>query len=157
MESISRILVPVDFSACSRAALEYATFLAARLGAAIDVLHVWEPPTFFSADVMIAEGDRERTLAEFVRTHAGKRMEELLASIERRGVRVRGRLATGSPVDTIITSASQGYDVIVMGTHGHTGLRHLIAGNVTEKIVRRAPIPVLAVRGDEHGEEQVAP
>jgi universal stress protein A len=146
MESISRILVPVDFSSCSRAALEYAAFLASRLGAAIDVLHVWEPPTFFSADVMITEGDRERTLAEFVRSHAGQRMEELLASIERLGVRVRGRLATGSPVDTIVASASDGYDVIVIGTHGHTGLRHLIAGNVTEKVVRRAPCPVVTVR-----------
>ena len=157
MESISRILVPVDFSVCSRAALEYAAFLAARLGAAIDVLHVWEPPIYFSADVMIAEGDRERTLAEFVRTHAGRRMEDLLASIERRGVRVRGRLATGPTVDTIITSAREGYDVLVIGTHGHTGLRHLIAGNVTEKVVRRAPCPVVTVRGDEHGEEQRAP
>ena len=156
MRRIERILVPIDFSPCSRAALEHATLVSASFGATIDVLHVWEPPGFIPVDTMIIEGERERTLAEFARTRAGQLMEELLAAIESRGVPVRGRLASGPPVETILEMARHDYDLIVMGTHGHTGLRHFLAGSVAEKVVRHAPCPVLTVRAEGQSDPDAA-
>ncbi|HJZ87263.1 MAG TPA: universal stress protein [Polyangia bacterium] len=149
MPDLNKILVPVDFSACSRAALDYAAFLGGRFTASIDVLHVWQPPHVVGGAEMLvyAEGQPQRTLAEFARTHAGKEMEEFLATIENRGLKVRGRLETGDPYVTILrVAADEKYDLIVMGTHGRTGLQHLLMGSVAEKVVRRSSCPVLTIR-----------
>jgi nucleotide-binding universal stress UspA family protein len=146
MFAIRRILVPVDFSGCSRSALEYATFLARRFGAEIDVLHAWEPPTplvgpFFPADVELAR------LALFERSDRGRDMKAFLSFVEGRGdVRVRGRLEAGDPSDAILRAARESaYDLIVMGTHGRTGMSHLLLGSISEVVVRRASCPVLTV------------
>ncbi|MSP60422.1 MAG: universal stress protein [Myxococcales bacterium] len=162
MPTIERILVPVDFSACSRAALDYAVWIAglADPGAdprapkmSIDVLHVWEPPHLIAPEVRV--GAREgpgQTLAEFARSHAGHEMEALLATLEQRsGARVRGRLETGDPCATIVkVAADERFHIIVMGTHGRSGLSHLFAGSIAEKVVRRAPCPVLTLRAPPH-------
>jgi nucleotide-binding universal stress UspA family protein len=145
MPTIRRILVPVDFSACSRAALDYAAFLGERFGAAIDVLHVWEPPGYVGPEVMInVPGRTGLPLVEFARTEAGREMEKFLAALEERKiVEVNGRLETGMPVNMILSAAAdRDYDLIVMGTHGRTGFM----GSVTERVVRRAPCPVLTLR-----------
>ena len=132
--AIGRILVPVDFSDCSLAALDHAASLAQRFGASIHVLHVWD--------------HRDQTLAHFAQTGAGEAMDSVLGDLEQHGVGgVRGRLASGDPSETIIQIArEEHYDLIVMGTHGHSGLVHLLHGSVAEKVVRRAPCPVLTVR-----------
>jgi len=97
--------------------------------------------------LVYAEGQPQRTLAEFARTHAGKEMEQFMVSVEGHGLKVRGRLETGDPYLTILrVAASEQYDLIVMGTHGRTGLQHLLVGSVAEKVVRRAPCPVLTIR-----------
>lgn len=146
MNPVKRILVPVDFSPCSKAALEHASFLAHRLGAELEVLHVWEPPTYVTPEMVVhMPGEKSRTLAEFVRTQSGQAMEALLASIERDGLVVHGRLETGAVVETILRAAREN-DLVVMGTHGRTGLSHLLLGSVAEKVVRRSPCPVLTVR-----------
>jgi universal stress protein A len=142
MRTLSHVLVPVDFSACSREALDYAAFLASRHGAVIDVLHVWDS----------AERGWDR-LVVFERTQAGKQMKDLLAHLEddNVGLEVRGRLESGDPCATILRVAAENdYDLIIMGTHGeHTDLTSLILESVAESVVRLAPCPVVTIRASD--------
>jgi nucleotide-binding universal stress UspA family protein len=146
MFSIRRILVPVDFSPCSRAALDYAVDLATVFSAEVEVLHVWEPPLYLSPEMLVNVAGRPPiSLSEFAQTAAGRQMDELLASVEKRGVRVHGRLAYGVTTETILHSAAEDCDLVVMGTHGRTGFAHLVLGSVAERVVRHAACPVLTI------------
>jgi len=147
MKSIERILVPVDFSACSQAAIDHAVILAEAFDASIDVLHAWQLPHAFGAHGR-SGADREGTLLGFSRTQSGHALKAVLQVLEDKGlVRVRGRLVASTPKQAILEAADGGdYDLIVMGTHGRTGLSHMLLGSVAEQIVRRASIPVLTVR-----------
>jgi nucleotide-binding universal stress UspA family protein len=150
MYAIARILVPVDFSPCSRAALDYAAFLGERFGAAIDVLHVWATyPVAWDPPSLIAAG--YTPLVDFERSDAGRQMKAFLGHLEHR-IRspVRGRLDRGAPVDRILAAAAEGYDLVVMGTHGRTGVAHLLFGSVAEAVVRRAPCPVVTIHDLSH-------
>jgi nucleotide-binding universal stress UspA family protein len=144
MSHIQRILVPVDFSQPSKKALEYAGAMATRFDAKLDVLHVWRP-TEYTGDAMVVltRSEPELTLATFLRNHADK---ELSAFLE--GVPHSARLLeSGEPAQVIARVAGEGgYDLIIMGTHGRTGLPHLMLGSVAEKVVRLAPCPVLTYR-----------
>ena len=146
MHSPSKILVPVDFTESSRAALEYAVNLGARLGAEIDVLHVWQPPHAVGS---------EDLLAEFKRSEAGHKMMEWLVTLELGcDVEPHGRVATGARTavpDAIVAAVERGaYDLVVMATHGRHGLSLLFRSSVTEKVVGRAPCPVVTLRAAEH-------
>ena len=141
---IGRILVPVDFSACSRAAVTYATELGRRFGAQVDLLHVWEPaayPAPFGVEV--------QPLGLFVRTRAAREMKSLLASVESAGVDVHGRLEAGEPARAIVDCAAAGdYDLIVVGTRGPRRLGRLLHRRIVDRIVRRATCPVLTLRAE---------
>ena len=150
MTAITRILVPVDFSPCSQAAVDYAASLAERFDAALEVLHVWDPVRTMSppAGPGGRAGGGARELSEFAVTEPGQAMDGVLDALEKRGLpRVRGRLATGDPPTAILDAgASDGCDLIVMGTHGRTGLARFVFGSVAEAVVRRAPCPVLTIK-----------
>jgi universal stress protein A len=161
MLSIRRILVPTDFSPNATSALTYAVLLAERFEAEIEVLHVWESPVAYGpgvAEAIIHTSEGKTTLAQFVRTRAGKQLEDLLSDIKRRAsVNARARLEAGDPTEGILKIAASGQkDLIVMGTHGRTGLSHLVMGSVAEKVVRRAPCPVLTIRVPEAAKVKVA-
>jgi nucleotide-binding universal stress UspA family protein len=149
--AIRRILVPVDFSPASRAALEYAVFLARRFDAGVEVLHVWEPPLYVGPEITITAPGRAVTLAEFARTEASRGMEEFLASLDRAGLpSLNGRVDSGPPAATILRVATDEHcDLIVMGTRGRTGLAHALLGSVAEKVVRRASCPVVTVHAPD--------
>lgn len=142
----SKIVVPVDFSGSSRAALEYAAVLGSRFGADVDVLHVWHPSHRGES--------KAELLDEFTRSEAGKKMMEWLASFELRGdVAAHGCLVPGVRRDVpdaiIEVVTSREYDLIVMATHAHHGLSLFTRGSVVEKVMRRAPCPVVTVPTDE--------
>ncbi len=147
MREIHRILVPVDFSECSRAALERAAVLAERLGASIDVLHVWETPHYVGPEFLIREPDETgHPLREAALNQAEMEMDEFLSQFPQ-AQRFIVRFESGKPYETIIQMATDGhYDTIVMGTHGRSGLPHLLIGSVAEKVVRTAPCPVMTIR-----------
>lgn len=149
MPTFKRILVPVDFSPCSRAALEYAVTLAEQFGASIHVLHVWTPPRYIGPNALL-EGlvNPPRTLAEDAYAIASKEMEQFLTPFQKDGrVNFRPRIEPGEPYHTILEVANGGvYDLIAMGTHGRTGLSHAVMGSVAEKVVRHSRFPVLTVR-----------
>ncbi|HEX9288763.1 MAG TPA: universal stress protein [Anaeromyxobacteraceae bacterium] len=150
MYEIRRLLVPVDFSACARTALEHAIALAQRVGATIDVLHVWEPPHYVGPEFLIREpGETGHPLREYALAQAKKEMDQFLSGFRERD-ELRLRFESGKPHQTIIKlAADEHYDAIVMGTHGRTGLPHLVIGSVAEKVVRTAPCPVMTIRQPE--------
>jgi nucleotide-binding universal stress UspA family protein len=143
--SIKRILVPVDFSAPSRAALWRARELAATLGASVEILHVLDLPT---PRHIAAEG-YVPVPPEFVREmrrRAEERLEEWLATANV-AADVQRSLGQGRPADEIVDCArDRSVDLIVMGTHGRGGVSHVLLGSVAEKVIRTAPCPVLTVR-----------
>jgi nucleotide-binding universal stress UspA family protein len=151
MVKIDNILVPVDFSACSRAALDYAIHFGNKLDATqVDVLHVWKPPRFIEPDHKFHDQDgKEQSLAEFAKSAAGAKMKEFLATIESGGsYEVHGRLESGVPYQTILEVAQTGaYDLVIMGTHGEAAAQKL--GSIATKVVRNATCPVLTIRSGD--------
>ena len=147
-KQISRILVPTDFSDQSRAAFEYALFLAERMNAPVDLLHVWEAPRYVSPDLMLAvPGWSAVTVEQFSRAQAGKELEAFLAKVDRHGVAVKPVLEVGDPSVAICRAAkAMGADLVVMGTHGRAGLARLFLGSVAEKVVTHSEVPVLTIK-----------
>lgn len=145
-----RILVPTDFSPCSCEALDHAAELAERYGATLVVLHVWQTPTLMRASdaLPLGVGDGYQTLAHMARERASAEMDDFLAPlVEREGLWFRRQIEMGEPADTILAVAEQGhFDLVVMGTHGRTGIKRMILGSVAEQVSRRATCPVLTIR-----------
>jgi nucleotide-binding universal stress UspA family protein len=145
-ESISRILVPVDFSAHSDRALRYAARLAGQVGAAVELLHVVEDFTYGAFSEVYVPNVPAMT--EEAINSAVDRLTPLKAEVFPHGADVETVVYVGRPAATIVEHARAGkFDLIVMGTHGRTGLPHLFMGSVAEHVVRTAPCPVLTVRG----------
>jgi nucleotide-binding universal stress UspA family protein len=161
MLNVQKILVPVDFSECSGAAVDYAAFLAKSFGAKVTLLHAWQPPADlgpFLGQVAIRDPDsgKDRTLAEFVESQSRHALDGLIEGLTSKGVDVEGRLEPGAARKGITAvSEAEGYDLIVMGTHGRTGLAHAVMGSVAEWVVRHAKVPVLTVRAEEAASETV--
>lgn len=144
--TISRILVPLDFSPHSQRALEYATALAARLGAALHLLSVVEPMAAASGLAGEMYFPSLAELTDKMVEEARRYMAESKAYVPP-GLVVTSDVAIGTPATTITDVAQeQKCDLIVMGTHGRTGLAHLFMGSVAERVTRLAPCPVLTVR-----------
>ncbi|HEV8321006.1 MAG TPA: universal stress protein [Myxococcota bacterium] len=151
MPRVKRILVPVDFSTGAEAAFEYARFLAETFGAAIDVLHVVEPPRYSGVDLMLTvAGSTYASLPDLTRALAAREMEAFVAAHGAAAGPLRARLEVGEPATVIARlAASDAYDLVVMGTHGRTGMAHFLMGSVAENVVRRAPCPVVTVRNQD--------
>lgn len=141
--SFSRLLVPTDFSEGSRHALDYAVSLAARLGASIHVLHVREDPV---VTALWAEGYVDtQSLAAERDAEAGRELQALLA-VAGAGA-ATWDVAAGPVSATIVRVARErDADLIVMGTHGRTGMAHVLMGSIAEQVMRSAGCPVLTIR-----------
>ena len=150
--TLSRILIPTDFSASSDAALEYGKLLAEEFGASLHLLHVLEEPSTAGAwgsEAYMVELPRMRAAAQ---GEAEARLDQVFTPSERERLRVSAEIADGPAARTIVDVASRrAIDLIVMGTHGRTGIAHLLLGSVTEKVLRTSSCPVLAVRTVEPG------
>jgi nucleotide-binding universal stress UspA family protein len=140
------ILLPTDGSAGSEAAAEHAGNLAETYEATVHVLSVadsrnrFESPSSGIAPEAWAESERERAEAAIDATAAALPPEIAVERVVREGV----------PQTQIVDYAEEaGVDVVVMGTHGRTGLDHYLVGSVAEKVVRTSPVPVLTVRNDD--------
>lgn len=154
MKQIESILVATDFSECSQLALRAACELAGKLGATVDALHVWEMPAFVSPDLVVASaGTDTETLLAHTRARADLAIGNLLKEAEGAGLKLRhGRSEQGDPAETVVRIAEEGgYGLLVVGTHGRTGLARLFLGSVAEKIVRASRTPVLILRAESGG------
>ena len=140
-----KILCPIDFSDASRAALETAADLARRFGASLTLFHAYPVPGYtFPDGSFVASSKMLEELADQARRH----LEEWKSIAATLGVEgVEAVTAVGEPAHEIVTWAKEkGADLVVVGTHGRTGLTHALMGSVAERVVRRAPCPVLTVR-----------
>lgn len=143
-----RILIPIDYSENSKAALAYGADLAVTFGATLDIVHVWDRPTYVTDAVMVQRpGEAHKPIGELIRENAQKDMDEFIASITLpSGVQIHPRLLSGDPAATLIAELKKGeHDLVVLSTHGRTGFAHLLLGSIAEKLVRMSPIPVLTV------------
>jgi nucleotide-binding universal stress UspA family protein len=142
---MKRILVPIDFSEEATKALKYAVPLAEEFGATIQLLYVFERP-MFNDPQNVTPFVSEQTLLE----RARKKLLELAADEIDEIVPVSLEVRAGRPWEEITAAARSGAsDLIIVGTHGYTGLKHVLMGSTAERVVRHAPCPVLAVREEE--------
>ena len=144
---VRRVLHPSDFSTASRAAFARAVAMAKADQAELLVMHVVGFPTPILSDGYMSPQILD-DLTRSMRADGQKQLDKLVAKAKASGVRARGVLFEGVPADAINRAArSQRADVIVIGTHGRTGLARLFMGSVAERVVGGAPCPVLTVRG----------
>ena len=157
MNKAKKILAPTDLSELSQAGVRYALEMARAEGAELLIYHVVGPeeatPYFYEVGsdeypsaveyrpVSEIVEERRRVLAKFLRENFGDVVPN---------VKIRQEVEVGGPYRKIVEKAvKEGADLIVMSTHGRTGLLHLLIGSVTEKVVRHAACPVLSVRPKE--------
>lgn len=145
---LKKILVPTDFSDCSKKALQYALPLAQQHHAEIVLLYVAPSPAYAGGEYGII--DCSALNAELCAT-GEKRLKGLVDEEIHGKVPAETVVRTGSATAEIIDVASKlPVDMIVISTHGYSGLRHVVLGSVAEHVVRHAPCPVLVVREKEH-------
>jgi nucleotide-binding universal stress UspA family protein len=143
--SIKKILVPIDFSDYSKNSLKYAVNFAKHFNSQLCLVYVVEPviypPDFSMGQIAFPTVDLEMD----------KRAEQELLSLAKKEIppemNVKSIVKTGKPfVEIIETAADEDVDLIIIATHGHTGVEHILFGSTAEKVVRKAPCPVLTLR-----------
>lgn len=133
-----KILFPTDFSTASDAGLEHATSLARDAGATLLIVHVEEPIDYYGGDLYY--GIPSPSNPEI------RRMLEAVVPADP-AVAYEHRLVVGRPAEAIVRLAKEeNVHMIVMGTHGRTGVRRMLMGSVAEAVVRKAPCPVLTLK-----------
>jgi nucleotide-binding universal stress UspA family protein len=151
---LERILCPLDFSEFSARAFDYAKSLARHYKSRLLVEHV--VPLVFSAYPSYVNPEVTDKVSRGLSAFAREQLTEFEGKHSGEGIAIESFLHEGEVTDTILAFAqAQAVDLIVMGTHGRHGLDHILLGSATEKVLRKAPCPVLAVRKPAH--EFVAP
>lgn len=141
MKKIRKILIPVDFTLHSDRAVDLAATIAGPFNARVFLLHVIENFTYSVTDTIMVV-DHYRALREI----ADPLMDVIGKKLSRRGLKVQSMILRGNPALEIINKTKKlGPDLIVMGTRGRTGIKHVLMGSVAEKVVRLSPCPVLTV------------
>jgi universal stress protein A len=156
--TITNILVPVDFSPHAEHAFTYAATLAERFGAKLALLYVVDDSFAtggWSSEIYVPNVPE---LMENLIADADRRLATLKASAAALGLTAETAVIRGRPAHAIVEHAQNGgFDLIVMGTHGRTGMSHVVMGSVAERVLRKAPCPVLTVRGTEAVEVSAKP
>ncbi len=146
MISLKKIMVPTDFSEHSSKAVRYGEELALKFNAELVLIHVMEiaPILYTEGAVFPFESTKAMTDA------AIKHLEQVVVESDNL-VKVSRTVVEGSPFVEIVRQAKENsVDLIVIGTHGRGAIAHMLMGSVAEKVVRKAPCPVLVVRDEEH-------
>jgi nucleotide-binding universal stress UspA family protein len=140
-----RILCPVDFSETARAAMETAIELAARFDAEVVLVHAYPIPGYTFPDGSAFASSR---MLQELADEAARHLEEWRQLAVKAGAKqVSLETAVGDPAGEIVRIAQEKKaDLVVMGTHGRTGIEHALMGSIAERVVRRAKCPVLTVR-----------
>lgn len=149
--TVQTVLVPVDFAPCSAPIAERGVALAAQLGARVVLLHVTELGAGVSAGTPVAVGDRVQAVEEYLQVDTTLRLRALAARLGGGSIGVEARV--GPVVPTILQVAREvGADLLVLGTHGRSGLARVVLGSVAESVARESPVPVVMVRRETRAE-----
>ena len=150
MIELKKILVPVDFSSRSIDALHYALSLARTHSASLLLLHVVDMGAAESV-FRIHTTSPEEMMAEKLCKYCEKQFDKMLVDLDTGGVSIDRRVVQGhAHLEIVRAAAIEDIDAVVMCTHGYTGLEHMLHGSVTEKVVRGAPCPVLAIKSSAY-------
>ena len=145
---IQHILVPIDFSEHSKNSLKYAIPYAVQFNARLDLLYVVEP-TVYPADFSFGQVGFPN-IEEELRKRGSEELDTLLKTEIKGRASAIAVVRTGKPFYEINEYARENdIDLIIIATHGHTGVEHMLFGSTVEKVVRKAPCPVLVVRNSE--------
>lgn len=149
---INRILIATDFSECARRAVEYGVCVARAWAAHVDLLYVVEVLRGLEFDASFAD-----PLLEVRRKEAARLLDDQATRVKREGLDVDRHLREGIPSEQIVQAAlEQQADLAVVGTHGRTGLDHIMLGSTAERVIKQSPCPVLTVRVARiHGQKDV--
>jgi nucleotide-binding universal stress UspA family protein len=143
-----KILVPVDFSDCSHKATHYALAFAQQFQAKLVLLHVVEPMVV-PENILMAMPELPEAGGNWVQ-EAKTRLDQIASEDIPESIPVETHVQVGRPFHEITEAAKEhSVDLIVIATHGYTGLKHVLMGSTAERVVRHAPCPVLIVREKE--------
>jgi nucleotide-binding universal stress UspA family protein len=144
---IQTILVPIDFSPNADAVLEWAAHLAEEHGSKMVLLHAYHLPVDFQ---QLEGAYLPPDFWTQVKADAAENLDRAAAPLRSRGLNVETVVREGYPATAIEEEArDRNVDLVVIGTRGHSGLKHLLLGSVAERVVQKAPCPVLAVKKHE--------
>ena len=144
--ALQPIVFATDFSPASEPAFKKAIEMARKEGAELIVAHVYEPPASLSHSG-VADDFIEADLEETIRRDVEKKLEIVLEKARAEGLRVRGEILAGHAPKRLADLADRsGASLLILGTHGRTGLKKLVVGSVASKVIATAPCPVLTVR-----------
>lgn len=148
MVTVHRILVATDFSGYSAEAVRYAVHFGKTLNADLYVLHVFEPAYASPGGALLSVlPDEVHTWVKQLKDEDTRKLEATVEKLRGEIPNVKGIFKTGMPFVEVIRSAEEiPADMIVVGTHGRSGLAHVLMGSVAERVVRKASCPVLTVR-----------
>ncbi|HEY6050198.1 MAG TPA: universal stress protein [Thermoanaerobaculia bacterium] len=148
MTTFRRILMATDFSEASLPAWDCALSLAADNEADLFLVHAYEPPNLVHTGGIVAGHYQEWD--QSVRAKANERLDVLVAQARKAGIRAHRSVEAGNADEAVIQAAKDlEADLIVMGTHGRTGISRVFLGSVASRVVATAPCPVLTVRAPE--------
>jgi nucleotide-binding universal stress UspA family protein len=140
-----KILLPTDFSECAAQAQTTAVDLAGKLGSEIVLFQVLVETPLYGESVL--NMPKVRRVYDAQRKWAEETLEARVGDLRQRGIKARWRVQVGVPFEEIVSIAEEErVDMIVMGTHGRSGLNRALLGSVAERVIRLAPCPVLTVR-----------
>lgn len=144
---LKNILVPVDFSDCSKKVLAYALPFAQQFGATLSLIHVVAP--YYAVDPYgLTQYER---IEEELRATGKQKLKELIAQEVPSSITTNSLILNGRPGTEIVEAAQKlQADLIIIATHGFTGFKHIVCGSTAEYVVRNAHCPVLTVRQEEH-------
>lgn len=141
---VRHILVPVDFSENTPAILDWASHLAEEHGSTVTLLHAYHLPVEFQ---QLEGAYLPPDFWQSVRSEAESTLRRYAGELERKGIRVETAVCEGYAATVIVEEAAvRQADLIVIGTHGRSGLKHLLLGSIAERVVQKAPCPVLTVK-----------
>ncbi len=147
--SLKKILVPQDFSEYSLHALKYAVTFAELFKSELIVLHIVEP-IVYPADFSFGQVSIP-AMEEEIRKHSEEQLNELVEREIPAGIKATPIIRVGKPfIEIVEVAKGENADLIVISSHGRTGMDHVLFGSTADKVVRKAPCPVLTIRPHEH-------
>lgn len=151
MIELKQILYPTDFSEYADHARMYVTEMAKAFNSKVILMHTIQAPSHYEVAYNYELALNPEEIGEKRQKAADKKINEIAQKIREEGVEVETLITLGSPfVDIVSTARKQEVDLVILSTHGWGFIKHVLMGSTAERVVRKAPCPVLTVRKEEH-------